>query len=77
MITYTSADGYVIYKYHTNDKSKVKFMHAIDRRNTQKAYNQNQYDFSCTPYYLFFFRMSILKSQAYFTSSKINYTDSQ
>ena len=34
MITYTSADGYVSYKYHSNDKPKVKFMHAIDRRNT-------------------------------------------
>ena len=30
---------------------------------TKKAYNRYLYDFSCTPYYLFFFRMSILKSQ--------------
>ena len=31
---------------------------------TKKAYNRflNK-DFSCTPYYLFFFRMSVLKSQ--------------
>lgn len=28
-------------------------------------------------YYLFFFRMSILKSQTHLTSSKINYIDSQ
>ena len=37
---------------------------------TKKAYNQSLCDFSCTPFYLFLFRMSILKSQAYFTSSK-------
>lgn len=31
---------------------------------TKKTYNRflNK-DFSCTPYYLFFFRMSVLKSQ--------------
>ena len=38
---------------------------------TKKAHNRYlNKDFSCTPYYLFFFRMSVLKSQAYFTSSK-------
>ena len=36
----------------------------------KKAYNQYPYDFGCTPYYLFLFRMSVLESQAYLTSSK-------
>ena len=38
---------------------------------TKKAHNRYlNKDFSCTLYYLFFFRMSVLKSQAYLTSSK-------
>ena len=37
------------------------FLGIINSLKHKKAYNQNQYDFSCTPYYLFLLRMSILK----------------
>ena len=37
------------------------FLGIINSLKHKKAYNQNLYDFSCTPYYLFLLRMSILK----------------
>ena len=44
--------------------------------NTKKAYNQNHYDLSCTPFVINS-DSDLQIGQTYFTSSKINYTDNQ